>query len=124
VNNNLPQEYPVFQKMINHFLGQQYTVHIPVVQQFPFHQMILPLPSNSFMPFCQNQVANFKPGQNSFKWALPHSSDSEVYPKNERAFKRKREQLNCDNNRCIENDKKKQRACDQNYKCKAKKKSH
>ncbi|NXD06730.1 RBM11 regulator, partial [Nothocercus nigrocapillus] len=124
VNNNLPQEYSVFQKMMNHFLGQQYTVHSPMGQQFPFNQMISPLPSNSFMPSCQNQAANFKPGQNAFKWALPHSSDSEVCQKDESTSKRKREQLICNNDSCIENDKKKQRECDQNYKCKAKKKSY
>ncbi|KGL72220.1 Splicing regulator RBM11, partial [Tinamus guttatus] len=124
VNNNLPQEYSVFQKMMNHFLGQQYTVHSPVGQQFPFNQMISPLSSNLFMPSCQNQVANFKPGQNSFKWTLPHSSDSKGYQNDESTLKRKREQLSCDSDSCIENEKKKQRECDQNYKCKAKKKSH
>ncbi|XP_062428971.1 splicing regulator RBM11 isoform X3 [Rhea pennata] len=87
VNNNLPQEYSVFQKM--------------------------------------NQVANFKSGQSSSEWALPHSSNCKVYQKDESTSKRKREQLSCDSDSSIENDKKKQRECDQKYKkCKAKKKRH
>nr|XP_025963795.1 splicing regulator RBM11 isoform X2 [Dromaius novaehollandiae]XP_025963796.1 splicing regulator RBM11 isoform X2 [Dromaius novaehollandiae] len=124
VNNNLPQEYSVFQKMMNHFLAQQYTVHSPVGQQSPFNQMTS-LPSNLSIPPYQNQAANFKSGESSFHWALPHSSDCEVYQKDERTSKRKREQLSCDSDSSSENDKKKQRECDQKYKkCKVKKKRH
>ncbi|XP_062428962.1 splicing regulator RBM11 isoform X2 [Rhea pennata] len=102
VNNNLPQEYSVFQKM-----------------------MASPLPSNLSIPPSQNQVANFKSGQSSSEWALPHSSNCKVYQKDESTSKRKREQLSCDSDSSIENDKKKQRECDQKYKkCKAKKKRH
>ncbi|KFV77770.1 Splicing regulator RBM11 [Struthio camelus australis] len=125
MNNKLPQEYSVFQKMMNHFLAQQYTIHSPVGQQFPFNQMTSPLLSNLSIPPYQNQVANFKSGQSYFEWALPHSSDCEVYQMDESTSKRKREQPSCDSDSSIEDDKKKRGECDQKYKkCKAKKKRH
>ncbi|KFV13576.1 hypothetical protein N340_10579 [Tauraco erythrolophus] len=125
MNNSLPHEYSGFQKMMNHFLAQQYPVQSPMGQQFPYYQMTPPLPCNlSFSP-CLNQAANFKSAQSSFELALPHSSDWEVHRVDESTSKRKREQRNCDSDSSIEDDKMRQRERDQKYKKrKAKKKTH
>ncbi|KFV44123.1 hypothetical protein N328_00370 [Gavia stellata] len=125
MNNSLPHEYSGFQKMMNHFLAQQYTVHSPMGQQFPYHQMTPPLPSNlSFSPY-QNQAANFKSAESSSELALPLSSDCEVRRLDESTSKRKREQQSCDSDTSIEDDKIRQRECDQKHKKrKAKKKTH
>ncbi|XP_071665818.1 splicing regulator RBM11 isoform X1 [Patagioenas fasciata] len=125
MNNSLPYEYSGFQKMMNYFLAQQYTVQSPMGQQFPYYQMTPPLPSNlSFSPY-QNQAANFKSAQSTFELALPHSSDCEVHQEDESTSKRKREQQSCDSDTSIEDDKMRQRERDQKYKKhKAKKKTH
>ncbi|KFP22610.1 Splicing regulator RBM11 [Egretta garzetta] len=125
MNNSLPHEYSGFQKMMNHFLAQQYTLQSPMGQPFPYYQMTPPLPSSlSFSP-CQNQAANFKAAQSSFELALPHSSDCEVHQVEESTSKRKREQQSCDSDTSIEDDKMRKRARDQKYKKrKAKKKMH
>ncbi|XP_074757948.1 splicing regulator RBM11 isoform X1 [Athene noctua] len=125
MNSSLPHEHTGFQKMINYFLAQQYTVQSPVGQKFPCYKMTPPLPSNlSFSPY-QNQAAKFKSAQSSFGLALPHSSDCEVHQVDESTFKRKREQQSCDNDSSIEDDKMRQRKHDQKYKKhKAKKKMH
>ncbi|KFO96469.1 hypothetical protein N300_14756, partial [Calypte anna] len=124
-NNSLPHEYLGFQKMMNHFLAQQYTVQSPMGQQLPYFQMTPTLPSNlPFSPY-QNQAATFKSVQSSFELALPHSSDCEVHQVDESASKRKREQQSCDSDTSIEDDKMRQREHDQKYKkCKVKKKTH
>ncbi|POI27365.1 hypothetical protein CIB84_008887 [Bambusicola thoracicus] len=125
MNNCLPHEHSIFQKMMNHFLEQQYTVHSPVGQQFPYYQMTLPLPSSLSIPPYQNQAANFKSGQSSFELAVPHSSDGKVYQVDESTSKRKREQQSCDSDTSTEDDRMRQRDHDQKYnKCKAKKKRH
>ncbi|XP_042644742.1 splicing regulator RBM11 isoform X1 [Tyto alba] len=125
MNNTLPHEYSGFQKMMNHFLAQQYTVQSPMGQQFPYYQMTPPLPSNlSFSPY-QNQAANFKSAQSSFELALPLSSDCEVRQVDESTSKRKREQQSFDSDTSIEDDKMRQKERDQKYKKrKAKKKTH
>ncbi|XP_014802906.1 PREDICTED: splicing regulator RBM11 isoform X1 [Calidris pugnax] len=113
MNNSLPHEYSGFQKMMNHFLAQPYTIQCPMGQQFPYYQMTPPLPSN------------FKSAQGSFGLALPHSSDREEHQVDERTSKRKREQQSCDSDTSVEDDKMRQRECHQKYKkCKAKKKIH
>ena len=110
---------------MNHFLEQQFTVHSPVGQQFPYYQMTLPLPSSLSIPPYQNQAANFKSGQSSFELAVPHSSDGKVYQVDESTSKRKREQQSCDSDTSTEDDRTRQRDHDQKYnKCKAKKKRH
>ncbi|XP_074890034.1 splicing regulator RBM11 isoform X1 [Buteo buteo] len=125
MNNSLPHEYSGFQKMMNHFLAQQYTVQSPMGQQFPYYQMTPPLPSNLSFSLYQNQAANFRSAQSSFELALPHSSDCEVHQVNKSTSKRKREEQSCDSDASIEDDKKKQRKHDQKYKKhKAKKKTH
>uniref|UniRef100_A0A8C8A9C0 Splicing regulator RBM11 n=1 Tax=Otus sunia TaxID=257818 RepID=A0A8C8A9C0_9STRI len=109
MNNSLPHEYSGFQKMMNYFLAQQYTLQSPVGQQFPYYQMTPPLPSNSsFSPY-QNQAANFKSAQSSFELSLPHSSDCEVHQVDESTSKRKREWQSCDSDSSIEDDKMRQR---------------
>ncbi|KAM9300691.1 splicing regulator RBM11 [Morus bassanus] len=125
MNNSLPYEYSGFQKMMNHILAQQYTGWSPMGQQFPHYQMTAPLPSNlSFSP-CQNQAANFKSAQSSSEWALPHSTDCEVYQVDESTSKRKREQQSCDSDTSTEDDKMRKRERDQKYKQhKARKKTH
>ncbi|KFQ67544.1 hypothetical protein N335_00268 [Phaethon lepturus] len=125
MNNSLPHEYSGFQKMMNHFLAQQYTVQSPVGQQFPYYQMTPPLPSNlSFSPY-QKQAANLKSTQSSFELALPCSSYCEVHQVDESTSKRKREQQSCDSDTSIEDDKMRQKERDQKYKKrKAKKKMH
>ncbi|KFO78136.1 hypothetical protein N303_11678 [Cuculus canorus] len=124
MNNSLPHEYSGFQKMINHFLAQQYTVQSPMGQQFPYYQMTPPLPSNLSFSVYPNQAANFKSAQSSFELALPHSSDCEVHHVDESTSKRKREQQSCESDSSIEDDKVRQRERDQKYKRKAKKKTH
>lgn len=110
---------------MSHFLEQQYAVHSPVSQQFPYYQMTLPLPSSLSIPPYQNQAANFKCGQSSFELAVPHSSDGKVYQVDESTSKRKREQQSCDSDTSTEDDRMRQRDHDQKYnKCKAKKKRH
>ncbi|NXL89916.1 RBM11 regulator, partial [Alectura lathami] len=125
MNSSLPQEHSVFQKMMNHFLEQQYAVHSPMGQQFPYYQMTPPLPSNLSTSPYPNQAANFKPGQSSFEVALPPPSECEVYQVDESTSKRKRELQSCDSDTSTEDDKMRQRKHDQKYKkCKAKKKRH
>ncbi|NXN96696.1 RBM11 regulator, partial [Rhinopomastus cyanomelas] len=125
VNNSLPHEYSGFQKMMNHFLAQQYMVQSPMGQQFPYYQMTPPLPSNfSFSPY-QNQAANFKSVQSSFEFTPPHPSDCEVHQVDGSTSKRKREQQSCDSDTSIEDGKMRPRERDQRYrKHKAKKRKH
>ncbi|XP_044858076.1 splicing regulator RBM11 isoform X2 [Mauremys mutica] len=125
MNNSLPQEYSVFQKMMSHFLTQQYAVYSPMEQQLPYYQMTPP-PSSVFpMPPYMNPVEDFKAGQSSFEWVPPQLSDCESYLANENACKRKREQQTSDSDSSMENDRKKQREHGQKYrKCKIKKKRH
>uniref|UniRef100_A0A8C8RCU1 Splicing regulator RBM11 n=1 Tax=Pelusios castaneus TaxID=367368 RepID=A0A8C8RCU1_9SAUR len=125
MNNNLPQEYSVFQKMMNHFLTQQYAVYSPMEQQLPYYQMTSPpssvLPVSPYL----NPPEDFKAGQSSLAWVSPSLSNCESYPVNENAYKRKREQQTSDSESSMENDRKKQREHSQKYrKCKVKKKRH
>ncbi|XP_019380681.1 PREDICTED: splicing regulator RBM11 isoform X1 [Gavialis gangeticus] len=123
MSNNLPQDYSVFQKMMSHFLAQQYAACNPMGYQHPYYQMTPPpsseLPVSPYLP----PAEDFKAGQSSFEWVPPQSSDCELYQVNESPHKRKREQQTSDSDSSIENDRKNQREHDQKYKkCKAKKK--
>ncbi|XP_064325950.1 splicing regulator RBM11 isoform X2 [Phalacrocorax carbo] len=92
---------------------------------------VTPFPVSNSLPYeysgfqKMNQAANFNSAQSSFEWALPHSSDCEVYRVDENTSKRKKEQQSCDSDTSIEDDKMRQRDHDQKYKkYKGKKKTH
>ncbi|XP_074958087.1 splicing regulator RBM11 isoform X3 [Phalacrocorax aristotelis] len=92
---------------------------------------VTPFPVSNSLPYeysgfqKMNQAANFNSAQSSFEWALPHSSDCEVYRVDENTSKRKNEQQSCDSDTSIEDDKMRQRDHDQKYrKYKGKKKTH